>query len=312
MAHPPHDCGALWRPDPDPPRRRAAGVPPAAREVARLWRPSDLPGVEVLHASYTTHAFARHTHDEVAVGVIDAGVERFEYRGATHDAPPGSVVVFNAGEVHTGRAATGAGWAMRMLYLDPRLLQDAARALSGRAHDVPVFVAPVIADPELARLLDRLHGALGTPRHTLERETRLLRVLGHLVQAHAEDPPPGRQRPAASRAVHTARAFLDAHAARNVSLRELAEAAGLSPYHLARTFRAELGVTPHAYLEQVRIGRARELLCGRLPLSRVGLEAGFSDQSHFTKRFKRFVGVTPRQYRLGVGPQVSTRAVRRL
>jgi AraC-like DNA-binding protein len=84
----------------------------------------------------------------------------------------------------------------------------------------------------------------------------------------------------------------------NVRLTELAQLAGLSPFQLCQAFRQEFGMPPHYYQTQHRIDRARKLLLEGRPVAEVALETGFYDQSHFTCRFKRFVGVTPARYRL--------------
>ena len=96
--------------------------------------------------------------------------------------------------------------------------------------------------------------------------------------------------------VATVRAYLEANHARVVTLAELARLTGFSPFHLSRIFRAAVGVAPYAYLSLVRVRRARELLARGCPLSMVTYETGFFDQSHFTRSFKRVVGVPPGQY----------------
>lgn len=70
----------------------------------------------------------------------------------------------------------------------------------------------------------------------------------------------------------------------------------LAPYYIARVFRAEVGLPPHAYLESVRIRQAQRLVARGMPLAQVAGATGFADQSHFTHRFKRLIGVTPGQY----------------
>jgi AraC-like DNA-binding protein len=82
----------------------------------------------------------------------------------------------------------------------------------------------------------------------------------------------------------------------NPSLEQLSALAGLSQYHLVRVFRQETGLPPHTYLTQTRIERAKEQLQAGEPIAAVAATTGFADQSHFTKRFKRIVGVTPGQY----------------
>jgi AraC-like DNA-binding protein len=79
-------------------------------------------------------------------------------------------------------------------------------------------------------------------------------------------------------------------------LAELARAAGASPFHLVRIFRKELGLPPHAYINQVRIRHAKDLLDAGVSLAAAAVSVGFSDQSHFGRHFKRTVGVSPARF----------------
>jgi len=86
--------------------------------------------------------------------------------------------------------------------------------------------------------------------------------------------------------------------AEDISLRDIAEAANVSPYHLARLFKQSMGTPPHRYLVQVRVQSAHALLAlgtEKRSLAEVAAAAGFSDQSHLTRHFKRVLGVTPGQ-----------------
>lgn len=94
------------------------------------------------------------------------------------------------------------------------------------------------------------------------------------------------------------REYIEQHLDSNISLTALADAAGLSMYHFAKAFKQSTGATPHQFVLDRKIERAKALL--RDP-NRSVLEAsartGFVDQSHFTKIFRRLVGVTPSVYR---------------
>jgi AraC family transcriptional regulator len=91
------------------------------------------------------------------------------------------------------------------------------------------------------------------------------------------------------------RANLDA----SLSLDALAAVAHLSPYHFARQFKNSTGLPPHRYVIARRVDRAKQLLADRddVSLAQIALEVGFSDQSQFCNHFRRFAGVTPRQFR---------------
>ena len=83
------------------------------------------------------------------------------------------------------------------------------------------------------------------------------------------------------------------------SLEQMAAVARLSPYHFARQFKTATGLPPHQYLIARRVERAEQLLRtgGDFSLAEVAAYAGFSDQSQFSRHFKRLIGVTPRHFR---------------
>ena len=92
--------------------------------------------------------------------------------------------------------------------------------------------------------------------------------------------------------------FIDQNLSENITLEDLAGLAGLSSYHFSRKFKADLGIAPHAYVLSRRIDRAKSLLnSSRLPLKLVAAECGFTDQSHLSRVFRKFLGVTPKNFR---------------
>jgi AraC-like DNA-binding protein len=82
----------------------------------------------------------------------------------------------------------------------------------------------------------------------------------------------------------------------NLSLEMLAVIAGCTSFHLMRLFKKHLSMSPHSYLVQLRLERAKELLSQGHPIADAALCAGFSDQSHLTRRFKQRYGLTPGTY----------------
>lgn len=91
--------------------------------------------------------------------------------------------------------------------------------------------------------------------------------------------------------------YISAHLDQPLSLDRLAAQASLSPYHFARQFKHSTGESPHGFVMRQRIEMARRLLAERRHgLAEIALMCGFSGQSHFTERFRRLTGLTPRQY----------------
>jgi len=95
-------------------------------------------------------------------------------------------------------------------------------------------------------------------------------------------------------------AYVEEKLAEPVGVRELASQVHMSPFHFARRFKQAVGTPPHAYITHVRIERAKSLLAGtNIPLIEVATRVGYRTQAHFTGVFHRYVGTTPRAYRLG-------------
>lgn len=276
-----------------------------SQEQVKFWRWQSSPcdewhqshAVELLRAHYITHSFGRHTHDTFAIGVIQQGAEEFSYRGETHVAIAGSIALINPCEVHTGHAATEAGWTYRMLYPDVQLLQQAAMQMSESREPIPYFPNPVVYDDDLMGLMVRLHMALETHASQLEQDSRLLWTLSQLIWRYGGDRPSLQTLGNESRAIQTVRQYLEAHYAENVALKTLGAIANLSSFHLLRTFRKQVGLPPHEYLNQIRFRQAKKLLQQGYSISDVAHRTGFADQSHLTRQFKRMIGVTPGQYR---------------
>jgi AraC-like DNA-binding protein len=251
-----------------------------------------------MRAAYVTQTFPRHSHEGFAVGVIEDGALGFTYRGENVVAPAGAINLANPDEPHTGYAAVEAGWTYRMFYLEAEWLQQAASQMADRAQAMPFFQAGVLYDCQLAAEIRSLHASLEDGGLTeIEQESRFLSLLSRLVGRHADAPPSVRGPAPERHAVRRVRDHIQTHFSEAISLADLAALARLSPYHLLRVFHMEVGMPPHAYLTQVRIRKARELLGCGWSIAAVAQETGFVDQSHLSRAFKRLTGVTPGQYR---------------
>ena len=225
------------------------------------------------------------------------GVGTLWYRGAERTAHRGDVVLIPPGEVHTG----GMGRETKVLsYLAVHVPADVL-ALRASANGVgggrlPDFVSPVIRDPEISAALRRLDRAMRSGRGA--PDDALTTAIDLLVYRHADSAAtlatPARE----PRLVRVVRDIIeDCYADRaQTSLRALAQRTGVTPFHLVRVFTRTMGLSPHRFVVQTRVRRARELLASGIPSSFVAAMTGFVDQSHLTTQFKRYVGTTPVSY----------------
>ncbi|MER6123481.1 AraC family transcriptional regulator [Streptomyces sp. NPDC001795] len=270
----------------------------STREQA-LWTRARLgrcgPPLDLLTARFDKHVYAPHAHEEFTIGVCVGGSEVIDYRGGHIRTGPGTIVVLDPGEMHTGAPATATdGYAYRALYAQPSLLTD------GIVGGLPHFREPVVDDPELVAALRATHTELSACPDPLETESRLPWLLTALARRHSTARPTADTIPGAVTVAHVVRDRLADELTTPPSLADLAADLGLSRYQLLRAFRTTMGIPPYAWLAQYRVTRARGLLERGMRPAEVALLVGFADQAHLTRWFRRVLGVTPAAYRNSV------------
>ena len=265
-------------------------------EWFRVWRPADLPTVELRQGHSVRRPVPRHWHEELQLCFVHSGNGELSYRGVNHSAPAGSLFVVHPGEVHSNRVFESTGCTYRTVYVSADSVSEITSEVTGHQKGIPFFRTPIILDPTSHQIYLEFCRTLETEESTLMRETLLHDLFSHLIDRYAEERSSinssGRER----RAVKQARDFLTDNYARNVSLDELVKVTRLSAFHLNRVFRRDVGMPPHAFQIQVRVLKARSLLQKGASISRCAVEAGFADQSHLNRHFKRLAVVTPGQY----------------
>ena len=215
------------------------------------------------------------------------------FRGATHVLPEGTVLLFNPGEVHAPGPAYSSEWSFRVFFFEDETFRVRSADL---ARDVLRFSTPFAEDRRLAGSLLRLHRKLETHGMALDVESSLFEVFKRLARKHTRVQERIDRSGVEKSRIKRVKEYLDAFYPREITLDDLAAVAQFSPYHLLRTFRSSVGLTPHAYLIQIRIEEGKRLLRMGNSISDVSVSTGFADQSHFTRHFKRIMGVTPGQY----------------
>ena len=275
------------------PRMRAAGLERlcARREVFRV--DPVRPGFERGEARFNGHAFAPHRHDTYALGLTLRGVQCFRYQGVETRCLAGQAFVLHPDELHDGHAGTEDGFAYRMLYLEPALVQE---ALESPRRPLPFLRGGVSADARLLAALDAALSNDGAPVEELRLDLHLVEIAEALVALDPSSVAKSADAPCA-RAVSRARAVLDAEFAGPVTSAALECATGMSRFALARHFRAYLGTSPHRYVVMRRLDRARALMRLGASLADAASASGFADQSHMTRHFTRAYGVTPARWR---------------
>ncbi|MGA8788100.1 MAG: AraC family transcriptional regulator, partial [Paenarthrobacter sp.] len=148
---------------------------------------------------------------------------------------------------------------------------------------------PLLLDPQTVATVTDIHTALTSPADAMEAESGVL-ALRESVRIHLGTPSaPVRDAPLARQL----REMLDDRLFESFTIAEAAQLLGAHPSHLVRAFSKAYGIAPYRYVTGRRVDRARRLLLDGHPASVAAVEAGFHDQSHLTRHFRRVLGTTP-------------------
>lgn len=262
------------------------------RNRTRYWNVPGIDGLSCLYADFTDHDYAPHAHDGFVIAVTEDGGAEFTSRGDVGEATPAVMLVFNPGEPHSGRMGRSRRWLYRSLYLD-EAAAAAMRPLLG-LEATPHFTDNRIVDPDLIDAFLDLHRALDRGGAAMRQHELLAGSFGRLFRRHGN----GRIAPAARDPKRFRRAaeIMRGRYAERLTLEEVGEAVGLTPFQLIGLFKREVGLTPHAYLVQIRLKSAMRALRAGVPIAEAATTAGFYDQSALTRHLKQSFGVTPLQF----------------
>lgn len=264
------------------------------RNSSRYWKDAHVPGLSCLAADFTSHDYAPHSHDALVVAVTEDGGAQFKSRGATDEASASALLVFNPAEPHSGRMGWSRRWRYRGLYLSQPAIDAMGRFLG--VETTPYFTANAFRDDALVASFLSLHRALDEGRDPFKERELLVHSFGVLFRRHGSG---GERIPAAPRdsdlAGRVQALMIDRHED-ELTLDDMSASVGLTPFQLIGLFKRATGLTPHAYLTQVRLKSALAKLRAGTPIAEAALAAGFCDQSALNRHFKRCFGITPLQW----------------
>ena len=246
-----------------------------------------LSGVDAI-SIMSDRTFPRHSHDEFGFGyIVDGAQDSWSGRGLG-EAEAGDTITVNPAELHDGVGRRGRPRHWRMLFLSPSALGDFcdvapesarfSRPVNQSRHAlklaVDAFAAVTLHQPDTDHAEQLVMLALGAQ---LEPETETGTFEGSRCSAEVE----------------TVLDMIFQCWDTPISLDDYATATDTSRYQILRQFSRELGATPHAFLTQHRVKRAKEMIMKGAPLADTAFACGFSDQSHLTRAFSRQIGLTP-------------------
>jgi AraC-like DNA-binding protein len=262
--------------------------------IARFWNDRGTPGLSLMCAEFTTQEFAPHVHEGFVVAATEAGGAKIKSRGVVGRAQASKLFVFNPGEPHSGWMGGSDQWRYRAFYV-PKTAIDAIT--SGLGTQSPgYFCRNELSDQSLiCRFLD-LHRELEDGRDGLRTRELLIDVFATLFKRHGSGSPRAMPAPKDRALLNAVDAIMQGRYGEHLLLDDLAREVGLTAFQLIGLFKRMTALTPHAYLTQIRLGRACQHLKAGDSIAHTAILCGFYDQAAFTHHFKRCYGITPLQF----------------
>lgn len=238
--------------------------------------------------------FPNHFHEYYVIGLMEGGRRALFCKNREYRLKKDDIVLFNPGDNHACAQIDGGSLDYRGINISKEVMLDRVEEITGR-RALPGFSKTVVSNDEAACCLRPLHEQIMTGSAEFGKEENLLLLLSLLIGQYGQ--PFEHGVPECRDEIERACAFMEQHYAERIYLDQICRCANLSKSTLLRAFTKSKGVTPYSYLENIRIGAAKKLLeQGVAPID-AALQTGFSDQSHFTNYFNRFIGLAPGVYR---------------
>ncbi len=260
----------------------------------RLVRIDDELKIEAYQFVGIMQKFPNHFHEYYVIGFVEAGRRYLTCKNREYVIDAGDLLMFNPLDNHACHQIDGGSLDWRCINVKEDIMLEVTEQITGR-RCLPKFTASVAHRSDAVPLLRELHHLIMERRTDFEKEEIFFFLIDQLMKDYTE---PGPECLAAeSEDIQRACAYMERNFAASITLDDLSKTSCLNKYTLLRNFTKQRGVTPYQYLETIRVGEAKKLLeQGADPLD-AAMQTGFVDQSHFSKFFKKLIGLTPRQYR---------------
>lgn len=265
-----------------------------SKGTIRFWRFPELYNLKIVQGIKITHSFQRHIHQDFCIGMIEEGQRVCLHKGSKNLVNAGKIMIVNPGEAHTCESLGEHSY--QMICCPISLLRLVLSQLSDKHQDNLFFPDLIIDDQELFQFLLHLCSILIESESTLEKESILLSTLVQLIIRHGRECSSLSALGDKREIIKLVKEYIENNFADDLSLEQLSYLAKLSPFHFLRIFSKEVGVSPHVYHTEIKIKQAKKLLLRGNSIVQVAYDVGFVDQSHFTRAFKKIVGVTPGEY----------------
>jgi AraC-like DNA-binding protein len=249
--------------------------------------------IEAYHFEGILQKFPNHFHEYYVMGFVENGCRFLTCKNKEYIINAGDFVIFNPLDNHACEQVDDGVLDWRCLNIDKDVMRRIVSEITGN-DELPVFTSTVICQSDVVHVLKDLHEMIMKEAKDFSKEECFYFLIEQLIADYTD--PVTDTLVSVSGEIQAACDYMELNYAESIALADLSKVSGLNKYTLLRNFTMQRGITPYQYLSTIRINKAKKLLGAGVSPVETALQSGFTDQSHFTRFFKNFIGLTPALY----------------
>lgn len=249
--------------------------------------------IEAYHFKGIMQKFPNHFHEHYVIGFVESGRRFLTCKNREYTINAGDLLLFNPLDNHACEQVDGKTLDWRCLNIGNDVMGKMAEEIKGVTH-LPVFTSTVVFQSEAVPALRDLHDMIMREDKDFNKEETFYFLMEQLIDDYTK--PAAETLSQVSSNIQAACDYMERNDTELITLADLSEVSGLNKYTLLRNFTMQRGITPYQYLSTIRVNKAKKLLEAGITPIEAALQSGFTDQSHFTRFFKTFIGLTPKLY----------------
>ncbi|KAB7886503.1 AraC family transcriptional regulator [Poseidonibacter ostreae] len=263
------------------------------KTFTKVFIDESLPFLELRYSNSNAH-YKRHFHDTFSIGVNKEGRSIYENSTKSYTLDKNMLSIINPLEVHSCNSCSDVLNIYYMLYLDTKWCMNIQKLINCEIKEFVKIPIHILEDESFYKDFISLCEFIFHDNSILEKEDELIKFFLNFFSLYLEN----KEVELVDARFQEILLYLDENYKENISLDELSNKFELNSFYIIRLFKSQMNLTPHSYLLNVRINKAKEYLKNGYSIIDTALECGFFDQSHFHKNFLKIVAITPKEYKV--------------
>ncbi len=262
-----------------------------------FFKDNKMPYIESRYDKVSDACYIKHSHQTISIGANEDGSTELTCKDIICRLDEGALLLINPFEVHCCNPIKKQARTYHMMFLEPDWCHKIQKNIFGeRIKSFVPFKRTILESKELYKEYIETNKLLFTNAFYIEKEEKLISFVMKLFFQECSINSIEINEDENNTIFKKVKAIIDKNINENITLSEIEKETNINQYKIIRVFKNKINQTPHAYLMNAKINKAKELIKKGVSISDVYFLLGFFDQSHFIRNFKKIVATTPKQY----------------